>query len=411
MKISVVVPTYNRCSLLTHAINSILRQSLLPCEILVVDDGSTDATPSIVEAFGERVKYVSKPNGGKSSALNVGFAKAQGDVVVVFDDDDLMPVNALEQHARALNENPSAEFSYGRFIRFEGDQPPSMPHPDDVEIVPVHDRRRLVIKLMENCFLPNPTWAVRRDAARAAGSYREGMSRSQDYDMILRLARNNEGAFIDAPVLFQRKHTGLRGPSHERVHARDTIAGWTTYDRALMQRLDQEWSLTDFRPFSEPLIEQGEDIAWLQRGVIMFIKKAYEPAFRSFDAYRKLLGSREPTAAELGIAASLLSCRYGIGDLIDRDGEERTVAHQIAGYAWPLALRRAFCTHLRWRTAHALSSRRLDDAVRFARFGRAAFGSDALLLSASARVVQNWLPKRLGRANALHRASNVAVHA
>jgi len=398
MRISVVIPTYNRCSLLPHAVESILRQTSPAHEILIVDDGSTDSTPAIAEALSERVRYVRKENGGKSSALNVGFALAQGEAVIVFDDDDLMPARAIEQHGSALSDNPGADFSYGRFIRFEGDQPAPVPRPDEVEQVPAQDSRRLAIKLMQDCFLPNPTWAVRINAARAAGPYREDMNYSQDYDMILRLAKNNEGVFVDEPVLFQRKHTGLRGPNHERVRSRDTVAEWIAYDRALMERLDQEWSLADFRPFTDPLSQQGEDIAWLQRGVAMFIRKAYEPAFRAFDAYRDLLNSRTPTAPELHIASTLLSCRYGIDDLIDSKGEGRAIARQIAGYAWPLRLRHAFSLHLRWRYARAIASRRLREAACYVQFGQAAFGFEALLLSASAEVAQHFLPRQRDRA-------------
>jgi hypothetical protein len=122
------------------------------------------------------------------------------------DDDDLFPPWTLAKHAEALERNAAADFSFGRFARFHGDQPPSSSDLRDEEFIPTHDPRRLVIKLMENCFLPNPAWAVRRDAQMRVGPYHEAMNYIQDYDMILRLARKNEGVFLDDLVLYQRKH-------------------------------------------------------------------------------------------------------------------------------------------------------------------------------------------------------------
>jgi hypothetical protein len=76
--------------------------------------------------------------------------------------------------------------------------------------------------------------------------------------MILRLARQNEGAFIDDPVLYQRKHLGYRGPSVEETFRLDTVGKWVKYDALLFKKLDREWSVGDFRPFLDerPSIHQ-----------------------------------------------------------------------------------------------------------------------------------------------------------
>jgi hypothetical protein len=78
----------------------------------------------------------------------------------------------------------------------------------------------------------------------------ESMYYSHDYDMILRLARTNEGVFIDDPVLYQRKHLSYRRPSAERTFILDTVGKWVKHDALLFNKLDREWSLSDFRPFS-----------------------------------------------------------------------------------------------------------------------------------------------------------------
>jgi glycosyltransferase involved in cell wall biosynthesis len=371
MNISIVIPTFNRAQFLACAINSALEQSLPPFEIVVVDDGSTDDTQQIVSQFGQRVVSIRQNNAGKACALNAGFKAVRGDVAIVLDDDDIFPTNAIELHASALENAPNADFSYGRFVRFAGAFDASARY-NDCEYVPASDPRRLAVKLMESSFLPNPTWAVRMSAARAAGPYLTDMRYSEDYDMILRLARRNNGVFVDAPVLYQRKHQGFRGPAQERIFTRDAVAKWITYDRKIFERLDDEWSLADFRPFNASLDEQGDAIAWLQRGVVLFLRKAYPRAFRAFDEYRRLLGDRAPTDRERAIAKSLLSCRYGIDDILNTS--ESDVAERLANYRWSLPLKRAFSSHLRWRLRKAVFDGQWQEASDLTKFGLRAFG-------------------------------------
>lgn len=149
MLFSIVIPTYNRAELLTQAIESVLSQTYSNREILVVDDGSTDDTQSVVRKFRPSVSYVRQENQGKSAALNLGIASARGDAVLVLDDDDILPPWAIAKHAEALTQSAVANFSYGRFLRFKGSKPPLPSDMLEEEFVPLRDPRRLVIKLME----------------------------------------------------------------------------------------------------------------------------------------------------------------------------------------------------------------------------------------------------------------------
>src|SRR5512132_3570680 len=89
--VSVVVPTYNRAHLIGRTIESVLRQSYVALELVIVDDGSTDDTRErITEKYRRdpRVRYCHKPNGGPASARNVGFREARGEYVALLDSDD-----------------------------------------------------------------------------------------------------------------------------------------------------------------------------------------------------------------------------------------------------------------------------------------------------------------------------------
>lgn len=323
--------------------------------------------------------------------MNAGFAASSGDAIIVLDDDDLQPPYALSDHAAALEANPGAGYSYGRFRRFRGNSyydPGADPDPADIEPAPLDDPRRMVVKLMEVCFLPNPAWMARRSALAEAGPYDENAGRSQDYDMILRLARNDEGAFADAVVLHQRKHSGPRVEALGRFGGEDNVFAWIEHDKAIFSRIAKKWSIEDFRPFvRQPDPAREVRYAWLQRGVIFFLRKLYEEAFLSLQMYRRYLGGDRPDAAEHGIAARLLACRYGIADLTDGGPKARFVSAALREGRWPLSLRRAFMRQAHWRLRHAFGEHGPAATAPLLSFLAQAFGPGAALgLAAPMRV-------------------------
>jgi len=88
MRVSVVIPTYNRARRIPEAIESVLRQPVSELEVIVVDDGSTDETESVVAKYGSRVRYVRQANAGVGAARNAGIRMATGEFVAFLDSDD-----------------------------------------------------------------------------------------------------------------------------------------------------------------------------------------------------------------------------------------------------------------------------------------------------------------------------------
>lgn len=104
---SVVVPTYNRGHLISHTICSVLGQTFGGLELLVVDDGSTDATPSVVQGFADaRLRYLPVTNGERGAARNHGLREAAAEYVVFLDSDDEFHPDHLETLWRAIREQP-----------------------------------------------------------------------------------------------------------------------------------------------------------------------------------------------------------------------------------------------------------------------------------------------------------------
>ena len=105
--ITALVDTYNHERYIEQTLVSVLEQGLSAeeLEIVVVDDGSTDKTPAIIQKFLPRVKHVRKKNGGQASAFNAGFAESRGEIVAILDGDDWWAKEKLRTVAEALEKN------------------------------------------------------------------------------------------------------------------------------------------------------------------------------------------------------------------------------------------------------------------------------------------------------------------
>lgn len=121
MRVSVVIPTYNRAATLPRAVESALRQSRPPYEVLVIDDGSTDETAEIIRNYGSPVRHVLQENAGASSARNRGIAEATGEWVAFLDSDDEWLPNKLADQLSILEQYPELCWGASRSIRVGAD--------------------------------------------------------------------------------------------------------------------------------------------------------------------------------------------------------------------------------------------------------------------------------------------------
>jgi glycosyltransferase involved in cell wall biosynthesis len=118
-RISVIVPTYNSGEFIVEAVESVLAQTLDATEIIVVDDGSTDHTRSLIESIGDsRIRYVYQENAGVSVARNRGLSLATGEFIAFLDADDLWRPTMLAKQAALLNHDPGLGFAFTNFVRF-----------------------------------------------------------------------------------------------------------------------------------------------------------------------------------------------------------------------------------------------------------------------------------------------------
>jgi glycosyltransferase involved in cell wall biosynthesis len=118
MKLSVIIPNYNRASTVTETIENMLRQSRPPDEVIVVDDGSTDNSREVIREFGQKVCLVEQSNQGPGAARNAGLEVASGEFVQFMDSDDVASLNKLELQLDALTQT-GADLAYCPWVRSE----------------------------------------------------------------------------------------------------------------------------------------------------------------------------------------------------------------------------------------------------------------------------------------------------
>ena len=114
-RFSVVIPAYNSAATLARAIESVRAQSWPAHEIIVVDDGSTDATADVARQFGEDVRLIRQPNSGVSAARNAGAAAASGDWLAFLDADDWYAPERIWLHAEWIAEDAGLDFLTGDY--------------------------------------------------------------------------------------------------------------------------------------------------------------------------------------------------------------------------------------------------------------------------------------------------------
>ena len=198
--VSVIIPCFNQAKFLGEAVESVLAQTYRNYEIIVVDDGSTDATAKIAASF-DGARCLRQRNLGLAAARNAGFAACNGDYLVFLDADDRLLPNALHAGVSALELTPECAFVYGHVNPISSDGS-TLPIPVQVAV-----RERHYLELLRRNYIWT-TGAVmyRRRVIESVGAFDLSAQGSADFDLNIRIARVFPISCCDTPVLEYRRH-------------------------------------------------------------------------------------------------------------------------------------------------------------------------------------------------------------
>lgn len=204
--VSIVIPTFNRATMLPRSVESCLRQTYRNLEVIVVDDGSRDETPEVAQSLADRdarVRYVRQENMRLPGALNTGHRLAQGSFLTWTSDDNQFDPNAIETMAGHLQRHPEVGLVYC-----------------NVRLVDVHGN------VLEERKLPGPEklwkgscvgacFLYRREVHEAVGEYDRGLFLAEDYDFWLRVSKHFAIAHLaDVTAYSATCHSGSLTETH-----------------------------------------------------------------------------------------------------------------------------------------------------------------------------------------------------
>lgn len=197
MKISVVIPTYNRIALVERAIDSVLRQSIKPFDIIVVDDGSDDGTSEMIQKKYRSINLVQQQNSGVSAARNNGIKHAKGDWIALLDSDDEWTEKKLENQVNRLIKNPDYHFCHTNEIWIRNG-------------VRVNQKKRhqkyggyIFDKCLDICRISPSSTLFKKNILEHVGWFDTQLPVCEDYDLWLRITADYKILFVDEPLIIK----------------------------------------------------------------------------------------------------------------------------------------------------------------------------------------------------------------
>ena len=196
--VSVIIPTYNRGWILEEAIDSVLAQDFTDFELIVVDDGSTDATWKILESYGRTIISIRQSNQGVSAARNRGIAESRAPLIAFLDSDDIWLSQKLTRQVDFFNANSSALICQTEetWIR------------NGVRVNPKKRHQKLSGMIFEPslalCLVSPSAVMIRKILFDAVGLFDENLPACEDYDLWLRVGCRYPVYLIDEPLIIKR---------------------------------------------------------------------------------------------------------------------------------------------------------------------------------------------------------------
>jgi glycosyltransferase involved in cell wall biosynthesis len=216
-RVSIVIPAYNAAAYLNQTLDSVLRQTFDDWEVILVDDGSTDATPELIALrqadFGDRLKCLRQTNRGLPAARNAALRNSAAEFIALLDADDIWLENRLQRSVEALDHYPAAGLVHGPVYRidaqgkvFENPWRPPLKYLSGNIARQIYTRRAHIL-----C----PTVTFRRKCLERAGMFDETLRATEDRDLWFRIAKHYPIVYLDEVLAHYRiTHTAMSRDQH-----------------------------------------------------------------------------------------------------------------------------------------------------------------------------------------------------
>lgn len=193
MTITTIIPTYNREKFLPRCIESVLNQTIMPNEIILIDDGSIDNTREIASKYD--IKYIRQENSGVSSARNLGIKNSNCEYITFLDSDDMWHNEKLEKQINFHSKYKDIKISHTneKWIR------------DGKELVIKGSNTKkggnIFIDILPTCTIGCSTVMIKKDLFDEIGLFDESFEICEDYDLWLRVAKKYEIGYIEDKLI------------------------------------------------------------------------------------------------------------------------------------------------------------------------------------------------------------------
>ncbi len=256
-RISVLLAVYNGERYLRQAVDSVIGQTFGDFELVAIDDGSSDATPAILNGYAARdgrVRVVSRPNRGLTNTLNEGLALARAPYLARMDADDLCLPERFARQVAHLDAHPDCVLVGSRVLVVDPDGLPirHMAHEQAHEAIDhAHLNRGWPVV--------HPAVMMRLDAVREVGGYRDQYNTLEDTDLFLRLAEVGRLANLPEVLLHYRQH--FASVTHTKA-AKQHELRQALYDETHARRGEAVADRLPPPPPPMPRSDQHHDWAW-----------------------------------------------------------------------------------------------------------------------------------------------------
>jgi len=269
MRISVVIPSYNRRHTLERALLSVFQQTSSVDEVILVDDGSTDGSSEMVRQLFTQVNVITQPNLGVSAARNRGIAAARFEWIALLDSDDSWLPQKIDQIRKAQKLQPG-------FVLYHSDE---IWMRRGVRVNPMKKHRKSGGWIFEQCLplcaiSPSAT-VISKSTVESLGMFDEQLPACEDYDLWLRLCHRFPVHYINQPLI--TKYGGHDDQLSQQHPVMDRFR-----IRALHRLLTHETLKLEFRNAAEAMLSRKLEI--LLKGAI---KHQNQPVIEEFGPLRE----------------------------------------------------------------------------------------------------------------------------